>query len=62
MTPREKVVAALTREYQTTKELENATGLPNSTVDRELRAMVTAKLAEASKGAKNANVYRRAQF
>jgi len=58
LTLRERVQAELTDEYQTTKQFEDATGLPNSTVDRELRALVEAGLAIAAKGSRNANVYR----
>jgi hypothetical protein len=56
---REQVLAALTDEYQTTKELEAATGLSNSTVDREVRALVRDDRALTAKaGRKNANAYR----
>ena len=59
LSPREQVLAALTSEHQTTRELEAATGLANSTVDREVRALVRADLALTAKtGKNNANAYR----
>src|SRR5262249_33610649 len=59
MSPREQVLAALTGECQTTKELELIKGLPNTTVDREAKALVRAGQALTSKAGKNnANAYR----
>ena len=55
----EQVLAALTTDYRTTRELEAATGLANSTVDRELKGLVYENLAETAKaGRSNANAYR----
>jgi hypothetical protein len=56
MSAQDKLMAALTHSPQTTKELEAATGLPNTTVDREAKALVQAGHAVSAKVG-NRNTY-----
>jgi hypothetical protein len=57
LSARDRLMAALTHTPRTTKELEAATGLPNTTVDREAKALVHAGHAISAKVG-NRNTYR----
>ena len=57
LSPRERVLAALTSAWQPTKDVERLTGLTNSTADRALKALVAEELAESHR-AGNRTEYR----